>query len=121
MEIYEHKFALSIILPVFLSFLMESYNTILEHSILLNDFGDFFSLFSYGRFLIILIIFLLISYILSNESWRLKSFHYIYTYRLPIAFLILIFAVIFQIHGSSINQLHWFKVDHSPLIGISRL
>lgn len=120
MKIYQNKGILSIILPVFLALLVESYNTLVEHSNLLYSASDFFSLFSFSRFLILLIIFLSISYILSNEIWRNKLFNYIYIYRLPLACILIIFAVIFQIHGSSINQLHWFDVNHSPLVGISR-
>ena len=57
MEIYENKRILSIILPIILSFLVETYNTLVENSILAYDLSNLFSFFSFKRFLILLIIF----------------------------------------------------------------
>ena len=101
MEIYENKRILNIVLPVILSFLIEIYNILVENSNVVYDFSNIFSFFSFERFLILLIIFLIISHVLSNETWRYKIFRFIYVYRLPIAFLIIIFAVIFQMKNLS--------------------
>ncbi len=46
--------------------------------------------------------------------------NFIYTYRLPLSITVIIVAVIFQIHGSSINELNFFGVDHKTLLGVSR-
>lgn len=121
-EYFNKKFYLGIFLAVILSFLMESYIIFIEHNKLFYEFSNvkFISYFSIIEFIVILVIFLIIAYILSNEDINIKVFNFIYSYRLPLTVIVLIFAVIFQFHGSSINELNIFKVSHNPILGISR-
>ena len=111
-----------ILLSLILSILVESYITLVENSNLVMNFSahDFISLFSLKEFTLFLIFFIIIFYALYDENRRLKIFSFIYTYRLPLCFLVVIIAIIFQIHGSSINELNIFNVNHKPLFGISR-
>lgn len=95
--------------------LVENANLMINFSII-----DFFNLFSLKEFLVFLIIFFIIFYILFDDKKRVKVLNFIYDYRLPISISIIVIAVILQIHGSSINQLNFFNVNHNPLLGISR-
>lgn len=81
---------------------------------------DFINLFSLKHIVILFILFFIIFYVLSNENKRTKLLNFIYTYRLPISISIIIGAVILQIHGSSINELNFFNVNHETLLGVSR-
>jgi len=113
---------LKIIISLILSFFIESYIVLVENANLLFKFSthDFITLFSFKEFFVILLILLIIVHILSNPAKKTKALNFIYTYRFPLAFIILIIAVIFQIHGSSINELNFFNLKHHPLLGVSR-
>ena len=122
----KHKFRdkkfKSVVLALILSFLLEGYIIFIENSNFVFEFSnhDFITLFSFKEFFVFLIIFLVIFYFLIDKNRRIKTLNFIYVYRLPLAFIILIIAVIFQIHGSSINEMNHFHVIHKPLIGVSR-
>ena len=117
-----NKNLLNVVLAVILSVLIESYITLVENANLVVEFSlhDFINLFSLKEFFVFLIIFLIAFYILLDSSKKVKLLNFIYNYRLPICFGLLIIAVIFQIHGSSINEMNFFHVNHKPLIGVSR-
>lgn len=119
----EKKQILPIILSIVLSGLIEAYIVFVENSNLLLEFSkhDFVNLFSFKEFLIFFIIFLIIFYILFDKNRQIKALNFIYTYRLPLSVAIVVIAVIFQIHGSSINELNLFHINHKPLLGVSRL
>lgn len=116
------KRILNAILSIILAILLESYIVLIENANLFLEFSnhDFFNLFSVKEFLVFFVIFLIIFYILLDEAKRVKALNFIYAYRLPLAVLVIVFAVIFQIHGSSINQLNIFNVGHRPLFGVPR-
>lgn len=117
------KKIINVFLSVILAILLECYIVLVENSNLVLEFSshDFINLFSFKEFIIFLVIFLIISNILLDENKRIKSLNFIYTYRLPLAVAVIILAVIFQIHGSSINQLNILNVNHKPLLGVSRI
>lgn len=122
---YNKQFNKSIIiiaLSLVLSFLIEGYIIIIENQKLFFKFSfyKFFNLFSFKEFIILLIIFLIAFHIFFDNDKRNKLLNFIYKYRLPLSIIVIFVAVIFQIHGSSINQLNYFNVNHHPLIGISR-
>ena len=114
--------AANIILSVILAVLLECYIVLVENSNLVFEFSihDFIVLFSFKEFLVFFVIFLIVFYFIIDKNRRAKTLDFIYTYRLPIAFIVLIMAVLFQIHGSSINELNFFHVNHKPLFGVSR-
>ena len=116
------KNVLNIIISITLSILVETYITLIENSYLINNYSnhDFIALFSYKEFIVFLITFLIIFYIIFDKDKKEKLFNFIYKYRLSLSFAIIIIAVVFQIHGSSINELNLFHVDHKTLLGISR-
>lgn len=116
------KLKLNIIIPILLSLLVETYVVFIEHANLLTKFtiGGFFNAFSLKHYAVFLIIFFIIFYILFDEKRKHKALNFIYTYRLPLSILVIIVAVIFQIHGSSINELNFFGVNHKTLLGVSR-
>ena len=118
----KNKQIINVFLSVILAILLEGYSVLIEHSNLFLDFSkhDFLNLFSFKEFLVFLVIFLIIFYILFDETKRIKTLNFIYSYRLPLAIIVIFFAVIFQIHGSSINQLNILNINHKPLIGVSR-
>ena len=111
-----------IILSIIVSTLLESYIVLVENSYLINEFSqhDFTALFSYKEFFIFLILFLIIFYILFDKDKKIKLINFLYTYRIPLSLSIFIIAIIFQIHGSSINELNLFHVNHKTLLGVSR-
>lgn len=108
---------------VILAILLECYIVLVENSYLVLEFSgkDFINLFSVKEFIVFLVVFLIIFTILLDETKRIKSLNFIYSYRLPLAITVIILAVIFQIHGSSIGQLNIFDIDHKPLLGVSRI
>lgn len=114
--------ALNICIAVILSAFIESYIILIENANLVVDFSthDFINLFSFKEFFVFLIIFIIIFYLLSDSGKKVKLFNFIYNYRLPICLSLFIIAIIFQIHGSSINEMNLFGVQHKPLLGVSR-
>ena len=118
----KNKLLVTIVISVLLSALVESYIVLVENANLLMNFSiiDFVNLFSLKEFVVFLIIFFIVFYILFDKTRKDKLLNFIYTYRLPLSISIIILAVIFQIHGSSINELNFFGVDHKTLLGVSR-
>ncbi len=113
---------LNVLLALILPFLLESYIVCVEHSNIISAFslGNFLKYFSFKHYLMFLIIFAIILYIFYGETRKKKVLDLIYLYRFPLALLFLVVCVIFQIHGSSINELNYFHVDHNILFGVSR-
>lgn len=111
-----------ILLVLILSCLVYAYVIFVEHSILLQDFSfmKFIGYFSFKKFLLILFVFSIVFYIYFDDYKKEKVLSFIYSYRIPLLFLILIVCVIFQIHGSSINELNFFNIKHNLLFGVSR-
>ena len=120
---FKNQKVINVFLSVIMAILLECYIVLIETPNFVVEFSshDFLNLFSFKEFLIFLVIFLIISNILLDENKRIKSLNFIYTYRLPLAVAAIIVAVIFQIHGSSINQLNILNINHKPLLGVSRI
>ncbi len=117
----KNKLTFNIILSIILSVLVECYVVLVENSNLIINFSnDFFKLFSLKEFIVFFIVFFIIFYIFLDENRRNKTLNFIYNYRLPLSIMVICVAVIFQIHGSSINELNLFGVQHKPLLGVSR-
>lgn len=110
------------ILSLILSCLIEAYIVLIENENLVFNFSvhDFINLFSFKEFIIFFIIFLIIFYILFDKNRKVSVLNFIYHYRLHLSVLIVLVAVVFQIHGSSINVLNLFGVNHKTLVGVSR-
>lgn len=121
-NIQKNKNLLNISLAVLLSLFIESYITLIENANLVVKFStvNFINLFSFKEFFVFLAIFIIILYILSDPSKKVKLFNFVYDYRFLISLSLIIIAVIFQIHGSSINELNLFGVNHKTLFGVSR-
>ena len=117
------KKIINVLPSVILAIILECYIVLVENSNLVLEFSskDFINLFSIKEFIVFLVIFLIIFHVLLDENKRIKSLNFIYTYRLPLAVALIILAVVFQIHGSSINQLNIFDINHKPLLGVSRI
>lgn len=117
-----NKLLFNLVISILLAFLVEIYVVFVDHADLLINFSSqgFVNAFSTKEIGIFLIIFLIIFYILFDEKRKNKVLDFIYTYRLPLSILVIIAAVIFQIHGSSINELNFFGVNHKTLLGASR-
>ena len=107
---------------IIISFLVETYVLFVEQSKLISEFSftNFFNYFSFKQFILFLVIFSIITYILSNEQLKNKSLTFIYKYRFLLSILIIAVCVVFQIHGSSINELNFFHVKHNLILGVSR-
>ena len=120
--IIKNKQVFNIFISLLLSILVESYVVLVENAKLVNNFSnmDFINLFSLKEFAVFFVIFFIILYILSDEKRKYNVFNFLYTYRLPLSIGLIIVAVIFQIHGSSLNELNLFGVTHKPLLGVSR-
>ena len=119
---FNNKRIINILLSVIFAILLECYIVLIENANLVLEFSkhDFLNLFSFKEFLVFLVIFLIVFYILLDETKRVKTLNFIYNYRLALAVMVIVFAVIFQIHGSSINQLNLFNVNHKTLLGVPR-
>lgn len=114
------------IIALILTFLTELYIVILENSeVLFNlDFLTFtkasIGLFSIKHVILVFLIYLIIVGILFNENLRKKVLNFLFKYRFLIGIGIIVIAVIFEIHGSSIAQMNISNISHRPLLGISR-
>lgn len=117
------KNTICLLTAIIISFLLESYILLVEHSILISEFllSGFITYFSLKYFLIFIILFTIIFYIFSDENRKIKFLNLIYTYRIPVLAVFVIVCVVFQIHGSSINELNTFLVKHNTLFGVSRI
>lgn len=118
----ELKIFKNVILSIFLSFFIESYIVLVENNNLIFNFSsfDFINLFSIKEFTLFFVFMMVIFYILFDKNKKIQLFNFLYTYRLHISILLVIVAVIFQIHGSSINEMNLFHIHHKPLLGVSR-
>ena len=121
MYLFKNKNVSAIILSIITSFLIESYITIVENFYLIegNYLHDFINLFSYKEFIIFFILFIIVYYILLDDDKKDKVFNFIYKYRYPLSLILIAIAVLFQIHGSSISELH-LNSSHHTLFGIPR-
>ena len=122
MNFLKTKNILNVILAILTSFFIESYITIVENNYLYKGIGteNFMTLFSFKEFILFLIIFLIIYYILFDADKRTKLFDFIYNYRFHLSVVLIVIAVVLQIHGSSIGELNIFNINHHPLFGVSR-
>ncbi len=108
---------LALITAILIAFYVEICNIAVKTGL---NFGDFNRLFSFKIFIAIFILSFIVLRILFDENLRKKALDFIYKYRYYISLAIIAICVIFQIHGSSINELNIFGVKHNVLFGISR-
>lgn len=122
MFINKNNKVLQVFLVLLVSCLVYAYVIFVEHSLLIQEFSfmKFLGYFSFKKFIFILVAFSILFYILFDDARKRKALDFVYSYRIPLLFLILIVCVIFQIHGSSINELNFFNVKHNLLFGVSR-
>lgn len=107
----------SIISAGIVSFLVDLYVLAIETQL---NFGNLIDQFSFKKFFVFFILSFIMFRVLYDDELRKSIFDFIYKYRYPLSFLIIIICTIFQIHGSSINELNIFHINHHPLFGISR-
>ena len=119
---FELKTMKNVLLSICLSFFIESYIVLVENNYLISNFSlnDFINIFSIKEFAVFFVFFAIVFLILFDENKKIRLFNFLYTYRLHISISVIILAVIFQIHGSSINEMNLFHVSHKPLLGVSR-
>ena len=84
------------------------------------DFPNLLAIFSLKKFIVLFIISFIVFRILYDKNLREQVLNFIYKYRYFLSIAILVICVIFQIHGSSINELNIFGVNHKVLLGVSR-
>ena len=111
-----------LLISLLTTFIVESYIIIIENQLLLNQIklSTILSFFSMKKTILLLIIFLILFKIILNKDLRRKTLNFLYTNRYIISLIILVIAVIFKIHGSSINVINIFNYPHEPLLGIAR-
>lgn len=112
-----------LILVILSTLITVGYLTILNNQTYLSDvtLGVLITFVSKKLLLLFFVVYLVLYRILLNDDYRAKVTYYLYTYRYPILIAILIVCVIFQIHGSSINEIDIYHTTrHNPLLGISR-
>ena len=107
----------SFITALLVAFCMEFYVMAVEASL---NITNFLQQFSFKHFIFFAVISFIIFRIVYDDELRVKVFDFIYKYRYYLSFAVIAICVLFQIHGSSINELNIFNVNHSPLFGISR-
>lgn len=119
---FRKNLLIQLIFVIIISFLVETYVLFVEQSKLISEFSvtSFFNYFSFKQFIVFLVIFSIITYILSNEQLKNKSLAFIYKYRFLLSLLAIVVCVVFQIHGSSINELNFFNIKHNFILGVSR-
>ena len=117
LNIRNQKNFFALMTAILISFYVEIYNVGVQTGL---NFGNLFQIFSFKRYIIILILLFIVFRIIYDENLRKKVFNFIYKYRYYLSLLIIVICVIFQIHGSSINELNLFGVKHHVLLGISR-
>ena len=111
------KYLFSFVTALLISFFVEAYLTAVTCSLNINDF---FPLFSFKKLIVLFILSFILFRILYDNELRQKFLDFIYKYRYYISVLIIAVCVIFQIHGSSINELNIFGINHNLIAGISR-
>lgn len=114
------------ILSILSTLVLEGYICLLENPYLFDTITSLktililFSLFSPYHVLIFFISSLILFRIVLDTSLKNKASFLIYKYRFLIAIFVFIVGVFFEIHGSSINELNIWNLNHHPLLGISR-
>lgn len=111
------KLLISLISAIFTSLFVEIYIIAVENCF---DIRNLTGLFSFKKFILIFIVMFIFFRIVYDKKLRNKVFEFIYKYRYYLSVLVIAICVFFQIHGSSINELNIFGIDHNVLIGISR-
>ena len=107
----------SFLTALIVAFFAELYVLAVETSLNITNFSQ---QFSFKHFIFFAVISIILFRILYDSDLRIKVFDFIYKYRYYLSFAVIAVCVIFQIHGSSINELNIFNVNHDPLFGISR-
>lgn len=108
---------ISFFTTLIVSFFAELYVLAVETSLNITNFSQ---QFSFKHFIFFAVISFIIFRILYDSDLRNKFFDFIYKNRYYLSFVVIAVCVVFQIHGSSINELNLFNVNHNPLFGISR-
>ena len=117
LNIRNQKNFLAVISAILTSLYVEIYIIAVQTEL---TFIDFYNSFSLNKFILILILLFIIFRILYDKNLRKKALDFIYKYRYWLSLAIIVICVVFQIHGSSINELNIFGVKHELLFGISR-
>ncbi len=112
------KYLFPIITAILVSFFVEMYIICVQSKLIIPNL---FEVFSFKKFIILFILSLIVFRILYDKNLRKKVFDFIFKYRYYLSIAIIAICVIFQIHGSSINELNIFGVNHKVLLGVSRL
>ncbi len=111
------KYLLPIITAIIVSFFVEIYIISVENRL---NIPNLFELISLKKFIIFFILSFIVFRILYDKNLRKKVFDFIFKYRYYLSIAIIAICVILQIHGSSINELNIFGVNHKLLLGLSR-
>lgn len=111
------KYLFSMITAILISFFVEIYVISVENGLNIPNLSEVFSL---KKFIILSIILFILFRILYDKNLREKVLNFIFKYRYYLSIAIIAICVIFQIHGSSINELNIFGVKHNLLLGVSR-
>ena len=111
------KYLFPIITAILISFFVEMY--IIGVQTRLN-MPNLLELFSFKKFIILFILSFIAFRILYDKNLREKVLNFIFKYRYYLSIAIIAICVIFQIHGSSINELNIFGIKHNLIAGISR-
>ena len=117
LNIRNQKNFLAVISAILTSLYVEIYIIAVQTEL---TFIDFYNSFSLNKFILILILLFIIFRILYDKNLRKKALDFIYKYRYWLSLAIIVICVVFQIHGSSINELNLFSVKHELIFGISR-
>ena len=112
-----HKYLFPIITAILISFFVEMY--IIGVQTRLN-MPNLLEVFSFKKFIILFILSFIVFRILYDKNLREKVLNFIFKYRYYLSIAIIAICVIFQIHGSSINELNIFGIKHNLIEGISR-
>lgn len=112
-----HKYLFPIITAILISFFVEMY--IIGVQTRLN-MPNLLEVFSFKKFIILFILSFIVFRILYDKNLRDKVLNFIFKYRYYLSIAIIAICVIFQIHGSSINELNIFGINHNLIAGISR-
>ena len=100
------KYLFPIITAILISFFVEMY--IIGVQTRLN-MPNLLELFSFKKFIILFILSFIAFRILYDKNLREKVLNFIFKYRYYLSIAIIAICVIFQIHGSSINELNIFQ------------
>ncbi|WP_042707322.1 DUF7657 domain-containing protein [Methanobrevibacter wolinii] len=111
------ELSLTIILSLVFSFLLEFYIILLENP----SKHNFLNLFSIKHFIIFLILFLIVFLIYFNKNLKSKTLSFLYRYRYPIAFVVFLICVLFEVNGSSFGLWdNFLGSSHNSVLGVGR-